>query len=356
MIDLDVRLPLARFALEVKARCETSAVAVLGPSGSGKTSLLEAIAGLRPQAAGRIAIGGEMLLDSGQGINLAPEHRRIGYVPQDALLFPHLDVARNVRFGAGPGTGNVHLLGEAVSILEIGPLLSRYPATLSGGEKQRVALARAIATGPRLLLLDEPLAAIDVAHRDRILPYLLRIQGELRIPFVYVTHNVGEAEALAAEAILLRDGRVAALGRSADVLRAGTLAAVDPSASFENVFEGILEPLAESPGSARLRLPAGGALYVPVLQGPPTGSAVFGLAPDDILISSVPLEKVSARNVLAAEVEAVERSGTDVWVSLRAGGVSWRAVLTADATRDLALSPGVSVWIAIKTHAFRRMR
>jgi molybdate transport system ATP-binding protein len=356
VIDLDIRLPLARFSLEVKARCESPSVAILGPSGSGKTSLLETIAGLRLRAQGRVAIGGETLLDSERGINVPPERRRIGYVPQDALLFPHLNVARNVRFGAAPGAENDRVFEDAVSILEIRPFLGRYPSTLSGGEKQRVALARAIATNPRLLLLDEPLAAVDVAHRERILPYLLRIQSEMRLPFIYVTHNAGEAEALAAEAILLREGKVAAQGAPATVLRAVTLSELDPSASFENVFEGVLEPWPRNPGAARLRLPQGGVLQVPILQGPPVGRAVFGLAPEEILISAAPLGRVSARNVLAAEILSVEYSGGDVWVGVRAGGATWRALLTPDAADDLKLSPGLSAWIAVKTQAFRRLR
>jgi molybdate transport system ATP-binding protein len=356
VIDLDIRLPLARFSLEVKARFESPSVAILGPSGSGKTSLLETIAGLRPRAEGRIVIDGETLLDSTQGVNVPPERRRIGYVPQDALLFPHLDVARNVRFGAAPGAASNRVFEDAVTILEIRGFLARFPATLSGGEKQRVALARAIAINPRLLLLDEPLAAVDVAHRERILPYLLRIQHEMRLPFIYVTHNAGEAEALAAEAILLRDGKVAAQGAPATVLRAVTLSAVDPSASFENVFEGVLEPWPRNPGAARLRLPQGGVLQVPLPEGPPAGRAVFGLAPEDILISVAPLGRVSARNVMAAEILTVEYSGGDVWVGVRAGGAAWRALLTPDAADDLKLSPGVSAWIAVKTQAFQRLR
>ncbi len=183
MIELDFRLPLAPFTLDVSARLEGNAVAVLGPSGSGKTSLLEVIAGLRRGAAGRVALDGQVFLDSESGRFLGPEERRIGYVPQDSLLFPHLDAAGNVRFGLKRGAGE-KTFAEAVSILEITPLLSRYPATLSGGERQRVALARAVATEPRLLLLDEPLAAVDVELKGRILPYLLRIRDEKRIPFL----------------------------------------------------------------------------------------------------------------------------------------------------------------------------
>jgi molybdate transport system ATP-binding protein len=356
VIDLDLRLPLARFALEVRARLEGQAVAVLGPSGSGKTSLLEAIAGLRRRAVGQIRLDDQVLLDSAKGIALPPERRHVGYVPQDSLLFPHLDVRRNVRFGIERGDGGDRLFAETVAILELETLLDRYPATLSGGERQRVALARAIATSPSLLLLDEPLAAIDVAHRDRILPYLLRIRSELRIPLFYVTHNAGEAEALASEAILIREGRIAAQGKPAEILRPASLAAADPAASFENVFEGSLEPLPASPGSAKLHLAGGSALTVPVLHGGASGPTVFGVAPEDILISSAPLPKVSARNVFEGQVESVERSGPSVVVRVRAASASWRALLTPEATLDLDLAPGHSVWIAVKTQAFRRLR
>lgn len=217
MIELDITLPLSRFPLKVAARLEGRSIAVLGPSGSGKTSLLETIAGLRRKASGHIAIDGESLMDSGAGIFLPPERRRVGYVPQDACLFPHLDVRGNVRFGMKNGR-QAHF-DDAVSILEIAPLLERFPSTLSGGERQRVALARAIATEPRLLLLDEPLAAVDVELKERILPFLLRVRESLRIPLLYVTHNAGEAEAVAEEALLLRDGSLAWRGAATAILR-----------------------------------------------------------------------------------------------------------------------------------------
>jgi molybdate transport system ATP-binding protein len=216
MIEIDVELPLSRFPLRIAARLESRSIAVLGPSGSGKTSLLETIAGLRRRASGRVFIDGEALMDSGANVLLPPERRRVGYVPQDACLFPHLDVRGNVRFGMK--SGREALFDDAVGILEIAPLLERFPATLSGGERQRVALARAIATGPRLLLLDEPLAAVDVELKERILPYLLRVRETLRVPLLYVTHNAGEAEAVAEEALLLREGAVAWHGKASAIL------------------------------------------------------------------------------------------------------------------------------------------
>jgi len=357
VIELDFRLPLAPFTLNVSARLEGTAVAVLGPSGSGKTSLLEVIAGLRRGAVGRVALDGEVFLDSESGKVLDPEKRRIGYVPQDSLLFPHLDAAGNVRFGLKRGAGE-KTFAEAVSILEITPLLSRYPATLSGGERQRVALARAVATEPRLLLLDEPLAAVDVELKERILPYLLRVRDEKRIPFLYVTHNAGEAGVLAREALLLQEGRVRAIGRIDEVLRPAALSSADPDASFENVFAGTLEPIEPAGSTAYLRISDEARLLVPGPIGVAGGRAVFGVSPDDVLVSTKALERssVSARNVSPGEVIGLEPLGADTLARILAEGVEWRANLTAAAVADLDLSIGKRVWIAVKTHAFRRLR
>lgn len=359
MIELDFRLPLAPFTLDVTARLEGEAVAVLGPSGSGKTSLLEVIAGLRRSAVGRVALDGDLLLDTESGAFLDPEKRRIGYVPQDSLLFPHLDAADNVRFGLEPGGGGERTFAEAVSILEIAPLLERFPATLSGGERQRVALARAIATGPRLLLLDEPLAAVDVELKERIVPYLLRVRDEKRIPFLYVTHNAGEAAVLAQEALLLRGGRVEALGRIAEVLDPGPLSVADPQASFENVFDGLIESADPAAATAALRLASGALLAVPLPAGLAGGDrAIFGVSPEDVLVSTEPLARtsVSARNVVPGAVVGLDPLGRDTLVRIRADGVEWRARLTGAAVADLALEAGKRVWIVVKTHALRRLR
>jgi molybdate transport system ATP-binding protein len=358
VIELDFRLPLAPFTLEVTARLEGTAVAVLGPSGSGKTSLLEVIAGLRRGAVGRVALDGETFLDSESGRFLDPEKRRIGYVPQDSLLFPHLDVAGNVRFGLKRGAGE-KTFAEAVSILEIAPLLSRYPATLSGGERQRAALARAVATEPRLLLLDEPLAAVDVELKGRILPYLLRIRDEKGIPFIYVTHNAGEAALLAREAVLLQAGRVRAIGRVDEVLQPAALSSADPAASFENVFAGVIEPIEPDRSTAYLRISDEVRLLVPRPTSVADGDrAVFGVSPDDVLVSTKALEHstVSARNVSAGEVIGLESVDADTLARISAGGVEWRAKLTAAAVADLGLATGNAVWIAVKTHAFRQLR
>jgi molybdate transport system ATP-binding protein len=358
VIDLDLTLPLARFTLRVSRRLSGRAVAVLGASGSGKTSLLESIAGLRAGATGRIAIDGETLLDTRALISLPPERRRIGYVPQDSLLFPHLTVAQNVRFGSPKESGAGDPFRDAVSILEIDRLLARFPSTLSGGERQRVALARAIAARPRLLLLDEPLAAVDVALKGRILPYLLRVRDELHVPFLYVTHNAGEARAVAEEAVVLREGAVVFADGPEQAL--DWVSQGDPEARFDNILAGTLDAPPGAGGASRGTgvLQVGEArLVVPTEDSDPASSlAVFAVAPEDVLVSSHPLVGVSARNVLPGAVVALEIGEASGSARIRAQGIEWNALVTKEAAQELELAPGRPAWIAVKTHVFRRLR
>ncbi|MGE0039957.1 MAG: ATP-binding cassette domain-containing protein [Vicinamibacterales bacterium] len=226
MIDLalDVRLTQGDFVLEVRDRAAVEVLGLFGPSGAGKTSLLEAIAGLRRVEAGEIAVGGRTLFSSTGGVDLPARARRIGYVPQDSLLFPHLSVRANLMYGAPRGAvaapGGVGL-ARLASVLEIDGLVDRPVTGLSGGERQRVAIGRALAAGPALLLLDEPLAAVDRQRRDRILPYLLRIRRELHVPLVYVTHDADELRQVADRVLVVEDGRVTAAGRPDEVLHVG---------------------------------------------------------------------------------------------------------------------------------------
>ncbi|HEY0593162.1 MAG TPA: ATP-binding cassette domain-containing protein, partial [Thermoanaerobaculia bacterium] len=229
MIRLDLELPTASFLLRVRAEMDAHVTAVVGPSGSGKTSLLESIAGLRP-ARGRIAVNGEVFLDSDAGVDLPPERRRVGYVPQDGALFPHLTAGENVEFARK----DRDLLAHLAAVLDLEPLLARRPATLSGGEKQRVAIARALMARPRILLLDEPLAALDAPRKERIVRYLRRVRREIDVPMIYVTHHAIEALALADEALALEHGRVVARGRAADVLHRPEVAGGE---AVENVLE-----------------------------------------------------------------------------------------------------------------------
>ena len=206
MIVLDIVLVQGAFTLEMSARLDAPITALFGPSGSGKTTTLDAIAGLRTPIRGTIAVNDRVLFSSDSQINLPPHQRHIGYMPQDVALFPHMNVRRNLLYGRHPGVSPD--LDRVVGMLEIDRLVDRRVNDLSGGERQRVALGRALMSGPSLLLLDEPLAAVDVPLRRRLLPYLQRVRDELKIPILYVSHDREEVNELADAVVHLDGGRV----------------------------------------------------------------------------------------------------------------------------------------------------
>jgi molybdate transport system ATP-binding protein len=353
VIEVRVELPLARFRLRVDARLGTGVTALMGPSGSGKTSLLEVLAGLRPGVRGRIALAGATWLDSDAGICLPPERRHVGYVPQDAGLFPHRSVRANVHFGVRPDDAAA---GTAIDTLEIRPLLSRYPASLSGGERQRVALARALATRPRLLLLDEPLASLDAALRGRVLPYLMRIRDDWRVPCLYVTHNVGEALAIAERLVLLRDGVVEAEGHPAELLSAPGVVR-EAQGGLENLIAGRVVAHDGAGGVTTVEETNGILVSIPLALERAVGSRLtLTIRAEDILVAVEPVRGLSARNVYPARVVALERTGVDVTLRCSIGaapGARWLARLTPAAVESLRVEPGSAVWLAVKSHSIR---
>lgn len=217
----DVRVPLAHFELQVDVEITQEVTALFGPSGAGKTTLLDLLAGLRPAASARIELGGRVLTDTASGLRVPPRDRRIGYVPQDGALFPHLSVRGNLFYGrkkeAAAGE-HAFSLEQVTGVLDLGPLLDRGIGALSGGEKQRVSLARALLSSPRLLLLDEPLASLDGELKSRVLTYLRRVRDELRVPMLYVSHATEEVVALCDEVLVLERGRIVARGEPRAVL------------------------------------------------------------------------------------------------------------------------------------------
>ena len=211
MIDLSIDITMRQdaFVLRVRDAASVEVLGLFGPSGSGKTSLLEAIAGIRTPDAGEIRIGDRVLFSSATRIDLPARERRIGYVPQDALLFPNLDVTGNINYGKrGHDARDEEQFVALAAILDLQPLLDRRVQMLSGGEKQRVAIARALMTRPSILLLDEPLAGVDRERRDVILPYILRIRKELHVPLVYVTHDREELKTIADRVLRLDRGEL----------------------------------------------------------------------------------------------------------------------------------------------------
>ncbi len=342
MIEIDLRLPLTPFTLAIRTSLSASVTAVVGPSGSGKTSLVESIVGLR-RAEGSIAVDGTVVRDSARGIDLPPERRAIGYVPQDAALFPHLRVRENIRFGGVDGTR----FDSLVAALELTALLDRSPSSLSGGERQRVALARALMTAPRLLLLDEPLAAIDQPLRERILLYLRRVR-DLGVPMIYVTHQPFEALALSTWCLVLGKGRVVAEGPSRIVL-------ADPAVSgqVDNVFE-VSQPQHDPGlGITRVTTSDGLALVLPYDQvAEARFPLVVRISADDIVVFGERPSSISSRNVFAGTVTALRSSEGIVDLTVvTPQPLSVR--ITKAAADDLSLANGTAVWLALRSRAFR---
>ncbi len=351
-LELDLQLPLARFTLRIVAALPAGVTAVMGPSGAGKTSLLETIAGLRRHARGRVLLEGVALLDSARGVSLPPERRRVGYVPQDAGLFPHLTVLDNVRFGAREDAASVD---AAVDTLELRPLLGRLPRSLSGGERQRVALARALATRPRLLLLDEPLAALDVELRDRVLPWLLRVRHAWSMPCLYVTHNVGEALAASTHLLLLGEGRLEAAGDPHALLTEPAIAR-EAEAGIENLLPALVTAHDASAGVTRVRTESGLEVTVSLNQERTPGSPVtLAVRAEDVLVAVREPVGLSARNVYAATIRSSERTGNDVTLRCAVAGERGEllARITPAAVAALGLQPRQSVWLAVKSHSIR---
>ncbi len=226
----DVRLPLAHFELQVEVEITRDVTALFGPSGAGKTTLLDLVAGLRRPASAWIELDGRVLTDTAAGRRVPPRDRRIGYVPQDGALFPHLSVRGNLLYGRKreSAAGHDFSLEQVVSVLDLAPFLDRRIGNLSGGEKQRVALARALLSSPRLLLLDEPLAALDGELKARVLAYLRRVRDELRVPMLYVSHATDEVLALCNEALILDHGRIVARGEPRELFGARQAVGAEP--------------------------------------------------------------------------------------------------------------------------------
>jgi molybdate transport system ATP-binding protein len=217
---LDIHLSLGDFTLAIDVAFERPITGIFGPSGAGKTTLLDVIAGLRRPNTGRIELEDRAVFDAATHLHLPPRLRRIGYVPQDLALFPHLKVRANLAYGCrrNGADGELFSMKHVSEVMEITPLLERNATTLSGGEQQRVAFARAILSAPRLLLLDEPMSSLDSRLKKRLIPFLLRIRDEFQIPLVYVTHDAAELSALCDEVIVLERGRLVARSAPEELL------------------------------------------------------------------------------------------------------------------------------------------
>jgi molybdate transport system ATP-binding protein len=353
---LRCRIPLAHFELDIDVSFDARVASIFGPSGSGKTTILDAIAGLKNITTGEIEINGRTLFSSARGINRPPQERGVGYVPQEGALFPHLSVRKNILFGASRGAGinqtkNIRM-EHVLSVLEISGLLDRPVTKLSGGEAQRVALARAILSQPRLLLLDEPLASLDIGLRERILPYLARVRDEFEIPMIYVTHNLTEVLTLADWVLMIQQGRLVTQGVPKEALRSAHAIMQLPEEQFENVFTVNFVESDPEAGRTKVRLQAGQELFIPYLPKPGNPIIQVRISADDILIATKRPEDISAGNVLSGTVRSIDAADGQVMVTV-AAGEEFSARLTAAAVKRLNLMENTPVFLIMKTSSFR---
>jgi molybdate transport system ATP-binding protein len=354
MLSVAVNHRLGAFTLDAAFESEGGLTALFGRSGAGKTSLVNAIAGLYRPTSGRIAVDDVVLTDTASGRFVPAHRRRVGYVFQEDRLFPHLNVRQNLLYGRwfAPRTQEDGEFDHVVGLLGIDHLLARRPANLSGGEKQRVAIGRALLARPRLLVMDEPLAALDERRRSEILPYIERLRDETRVPIVYVSHSVAEVARLATTLVVLSDGKVAAIGPTAQIMGRIDLFPLTGRAEAGAILATRVAAHDRAFGLTILSA-AAGELRVPYLDLPVGAALRVRIRARDVMIALHPPEGLSALNVLPGTiVEISTGDGPIVQMRLDCGGEALVARLTRRSVEILGLTPGRAVHAVIKSIAF----
>ena len=348
-LSVSLRHRFAGFDLDASFEAPPGVTVLFGPSGSGKTTIVNAVAGLLRPDAGRIAAGDWSLLDTARGHCLAPHRRRIGYVFQEGRLFPHLTVRQNLLYGRwfAPRDAQPESFDRVVEMLGIGHLLSRRPGPLSGGEKQRIAIGRALLAVPRLILADEPLAALDEARRAEILPYFERLRDEVTVPILYVSHSSAEVARLATTVVALREGRVVAVGPPDRVL--GDVAAVGARGAASILAARVVAHHAD--GLSELATEAG-VLWLPRVPQSPGTALRLRIAAQDVILSRDRPRGLSALNILAGtitEIRLGEGPGALVVLAVREDRLIAR--ITRRSVAAMGLASGQACHAVIKTVA-----
>ena len=358
-LEVDFRHVLGKFPLDIRFHADKGIQALFGPSGAGKSSIILAVAGLLKPRAGRIVLNGQVLFDAAAGIHLPPRLRRIATVFQDGRLFPHLSVRDNLFYG-WKRNGRIVPMPQANSLIELlglGGLLDRRPGDLSGGERQRVALGRALLMGPRLILLDEPLSALDQARKQEILPYLEYLRDEAHIPMLYVSHALDEVIRLADRMILVDGGRVAAEGAVTELLSRLDLVGLTGRLEAGSVIDARLAVQHVDDGLSELAFP-GGTLLVPMLKGALGKRVRLRIRARDVILALDRPVGISALNCLDGVIRDIRDDAEDghLQVALDCGGTTILSRITRRAGRLLALAPGKPMHAVIKSVNLERGR
>jgi molybdate transport system ATP-binding protein len=358
-LSVRARVDYSGFSLDVDHRFELSGITGLfGPSGSGKSTLLRLIAGLETGAECAVSFAGETWADSGRGVFVATQHRPVGLVFQDARLFPHLSVDGNLQYALRrkPSSSAAFDLDEVVRIMNVGGLLDRDTRSLSGGERQRVAVARTLLSQPRLLLLDEPLASLDIAHKREVLPYLEALPGRLGIPIIFVSHSVAEMARLADDVVMLEGGEVVAAGPASSILSREDIEVSSWPFEAVSILDVQIEQHLSDLFLTQVRH-GNQALLVPAIDSVAPGENVrLTVRAADVVLATSEPRNLSVRNVLRGTVRDIEIVPDSAFatVSLDVGGASLRATLTVHAINELQLEAGKPVYALLKTATFDR--
>ncbi len=346
-LELDFALAVGNLDLAVTVNMDITFTALFGPSGSGKTTTLDVIAGLRRPVTGGVVFAGDRLC--GDRIWVAPEKRRVGYVFQDARLFPQMTVEKNLTYGR-PRRECRFKYGDAIEVLGLGPLLARRPVSLSGGEKQRVALGRALLAEPRLLLMDEPLAALDLPARMRLLVYLRSVHEAFDLPILYVSHDLASVVNFTDSMILLEQGRVEATGPPLTALARAEGGSAE--GLVENTFKGVVETRNAAAGT--LTVAVGESCFTTLDTGEQVGQpVVFTFPASEVILLADRPGKISTRNIFPGTVKRVESSGLRRLVFIDIGGGGMAVEVVPVTIEDLNLVPGQSIHAVIKASALR---
>lgn len=356
MLDLSIRRQQGDFRIEMELIAGAGVTALFGRSGSGKSSVINMVAGLYRPDAGHIKVDGKVLFDAALGLDLAPERRRLGYVFQEGRLFPHLSVHGNLTFGMNRVSFAERRIGfdDVVEVLGITHLLDRRPAKLSGGEKQRVAIGRAVLASPRILLMDEPLAALDSQRKAELLPFIGKLSRQFAMPILYVSHSMEEVLRLADTLVLMDGGRAAAVGPVEDLLSRTDLRPLTGRYEAGAVIGATVSGHDSTYGVTRLAF-AGGTLLVAKVDLPVGNPVRLRIHARDVSIAIDAPSRVSTRNVLPAMVKSV--CAAEDWlidVMLDCGGTDIWAQITAHAQAHLNLVPGMRVNALIKALTIAR--
>ena len=344
-----------RFCLRVDAKLPVDGVTGLfGPSGHGKTTLLRVIAGLERASRGRVVLDGEVWQDDGAKVFVPPHRRGVGVVFQDARLFAHLSVHGNLAFAASRRPAAHPSLEEVVDMLDLEALLEQRPAALSAGERQRVAIARALLASPRLLLMDEPLAALDLRRKAEILSYIERLRAASNLPIVYVTHSVDEISRLAAHVALMSRGRIEAVGTLEQVMRETDLRALAGHFEAGAILEGRVLSHDDAYALTAVAL-ADQQLHMPSVDLPVGAPLRVRIRARDVALATRPPENTSIRNVLRGRITTIEpEAGAHSEIALDIGAGLLRARITRHSVDHLDLRPGQEVYALVKTVAMDR--